>query len=110
MRRNHRRDSGAGGAAVAVAVVRNAAPGDHLTEAILARLAIAEQQGVDADKPKVVQRLDDGNALGPRGVIGGGRDQRKRIVEMDDLRAMLANKTPHLEKCWTAPDRAAREL
>src|SRR6185437_9338222 len=59
MHRKHARDAEAQHPAVAIAFVRDAGPGEGLAQAFLARLPLAEQQGVGAEKAVIVQRLHD---------------------------------------------------
>ena len=110
MRREHRRDRGAGGAAVTVALVHDARPGKRFSETVFADLAVAKQERIGAEKTKVMQGLDDANVLCPGGIVGGRRDQRKRVVEMGDLRPMRSEQFSQLAERRAAPDRARRDL
>jgi hypothetical protein len=49
-------------------------------------VAVAKERSCRAEEPVIVERLDHGYTQVPAGVVGRRRDQRKRIVEMDDVR------------------------
>ena len=53
-------------------------------EAVLAGVAISEEEGIGTHEPEIVQRLYHRNSLRPRGMVGSWRDQRKRIVKVGD--------------------------
>ena len=55
-------------------------------EAVLAHFAVAKKCGSWAKEPVIVECLHDGNTQIPARVIGRRRNERKRVVEMDDVR------------------------
>ena len=110
VRRHHRRDGRAGRPAAAIALVDDAGPGDRFAEAVFAHLAVAEEQGVGAEEAEVVQRLDDRDVLRPRGVVGGRRDQGERVVEVNHVRPVGADRLADFVVAGTAPDRAQPHL
>src|SRR6516164_3915586 len=95
MRRQHCRRSGAGATVVAVAAMRDTPPRNDLAEALLARLAVAKQHGIDAYKSEIMQRLNHRDAAGTRRIISGGGDQWKGVVEMNDMRAARGDQATH---------------
>ena len=88
MSRDHRRSGSAGGAVGAIALVYDAAPRNGLPKARFTDLPVAKQERIDAAKPKIVQGLNDTNIFCLRGIVGGGRNQRKRVVEVSDMRSV----------------------
>src|SRR5947209_6843982 len=70
----------------------------------------SEERGVGTEEAEVMQRLDHGDGLCPGGVVGGRGNQRKRIVEMGDLRPMFADQRADLVMGRPAPDRARHRL
>src|SRR4051794_12675866 len=109
MRHEHRRDDGTSGTAATVAAVHNTRPSNRFPKAVFADLSVSEKKRVGAEKTKVMHGLDHTNVFCPCGIVGGGRDQRKRVVEMCDLRPVLSEQFPQLADRSAAPDRAPSE-
>ena len=80
----HRGDGEGGGEGIAVAAVDHAAEG-RAAKAVFADAAVPVEVGVDADEAVVVEGLHDRHPL-PRGrPVDGRRDERKRVVAVDDV-------------------------
>ena len=62
---------------------------DELPHAFLAHVAVAVERRDGTHQPIVVKRLHDRRASS-RGFVSRRRDQRERVVKMDDLGAMPA--------------------
>jgi hypothetical protein len=56
-----------------------------------------------------VQGLHDGNMLSLGGVAGRRRYQRKRIVQMNDIRSAGPDQPPELRICALIPERLTRK-
>jgi hypothetical protein len=54
-------------------------------EAVFTNLAVAKEGSCRTEKPVVVECLNDRHPQLPAGVIGCRRDERKRVVEMDNV-------------------------
>ena len=109
MRREHSRDHGGGGAAVAVAAVHHARQGHGFPETFFAHLPVAKKVCPGTEQAEVVQGLHDGGAFGAGGVVGGGREQREGVVKMDDVDLIRADGFAKPRRGRAAPDRRAHE-
>ena len=108
--RHHERHRGAGGAAVAVAAMRHGGPGDGLAQAVLADPALAQQLGLGAHEAVIVQRLDHGDAAPPGRLVGGGRDQRERVVAMHDVGPLAGDQAVEVGEGVAVADRAGEQF
>jgi hypothetical protein len=70
MHDQHRGHRPSGCPAVAVAAVKHARPGDELAQAVLAGVAVAEEDGAGAEQAVVVQCLDHWDPSIFAGVVG----------------------------------------
>src|SRR3954462_10167538 len=105
MARQHAGDDHAGGSTVPVARMLDGRPRDQPPDTVDAWSPVAEERGARADEAVVVDRLDDRHSLVTGGVVAGWRDQWKRVVEMDYVRA---KRPEHLAKVLVgapAPER-----
>ena len=68
-------------------------------------MPVAIEETVGAEQAEIVQRLDDRNALGTRGVVPGGRDEREGVVKMDHIRPKFCKDGRKLLVRGTAPQR-----
>src|SRR5580704_1229414 len=81
----HSSHGGRGQPRAAITTMRDRAK-ERMGNAVFADVAITEEIAPGAEKPVVVQRLDYGNTDRPARVIRGGRDQRKCVVKVSDVR------------------------
>ena len=84
-RGEHRRDRERLGARAAIAAVDDGWPGHGATDAVLARPAVSEERRGRTDGAVVVDGLDDGGPRRPRRAVDRRREQRERVVDVDDL-------------------------
>ena len=75
----------------------------------LTHLASAKLRRGRAQQAVVVQRLNDGDASVATGVVGGRRNQRKRVVEVRDIGRDLANRSTHGQGLAACPHRVRRQ-
>jgi hypothetical protein len=87
--------------------VKYARPGQGLTEAVLAHVSIAEEQGVCAKETVVMQGLNYWHTLGSGRVVSRRRDERESVVEVDYSRSFRPKKLAQLAVCSLVPDRGA---
>ena len=85
LRGQHGRDRERLDARVAIAAVDDGRPGHGATDAVLARTAVSEERRGRTDGAVVVDGLDDGGPRRARRAVDGGREQRERVVDVDDL-------------------------
>ena len=91
------------GAAAAIATVHDGRPRYRSPEALLADAAVAIQHRTRTEQTIVVQRLHHGDAPAARGIVGSGRDQRKRVVKVRDRGC---RRSPALPECCGARHRS----
>ena len=84
-------------------------PPRRAAEAVLADMALAEEVAVQAREAVVVESLHDGHALARGRPVDRRRDQRKRVVAVDDVRLLRSDDRPDLAVGSRIPDRAERE-
>src|SRR4030088_409299 len=81
---------------VPVAFVRDAAPRDRLSQTILTDGTVAKEEGVGTAQTKIMQSLDDASIFRSSRIVGGGGNQRKCVMEMDNLRSTRTEYLPAL--------------
>jgi hypothetical protein len=72
--------------------MKHGRPRKRLPYAVIAQVIVPEHRIARADKPEIVQRLDDGGAFITRGAIDRGRHHGKSIVEVCHFNLVGANK------------------
>src|SRR5262249_7957304 len=85
MRGQHGGDDGRTSAAVAIAGMEDAGPGNGLADTVFAGFAVAEEHGARADEAEVGDFLHDGNARFQTGVMNGWGEEREEIEDVDDV-------------------------
>ena len=105
----HQGDGGTRSAIVPVAPVQHAVPGDELPEAVFTGPSLAVEKRVGTEQAVVVQRLHHRAGLGARRVVDRRREQRKRVVEVDHVGALLPDQTPHAVIALAVPDGPDRQ-
>lgn len=69
----------------------NALEGERFADADFAELVIAEEHGFWANKSVIMEGLDDGDMVTLAGVVDGRGKQRKKIVDVNNIRAERLN-------------------
>jgi len=72
-----------------------AARGELPIQAILTKLSVAEQIGIETKQPIVVQSLDDCSAFGFCGIVHSRRNERENIIAVNYLNLMLSDYGSH---------------
>ena len=80
----HADHSDGGGQGAAIAAV-DGTPGIGPGDAFFADMAVAQQLGIGAKQPVIMQGLDHGDASFGGGFMDGGRQQGEEIVDVDDV-------------------------
>src|SRR3954453_2615184 len=101
-------DRGARGDGPAVAAVYHTGP-RAAPDAEFAWAALSKQLGVDALGTEVVERRDDRKAALGGGADGRGADQRKGVVDVDDVRTGLVEESAEAFVVLSRPDDAGRK-
>jgi len=73
-------------------------------KAVFAHLAVAKEGACRTEKPVIVECLDDWHPQFPAGIIGCGRDERKRVVEMDYIWSAALEQPIQLTSGARGPD------
>ena len=82
--------------ATAVAAVKYSGPRDEFTQTFFASVALAKELCVQAQQPIVVQGLYDRNARRTARIIDRGSQQRKEVVDMNDVRSFALHQGEQL--------------
>ncbi len=106
VQRDHRTDRRGRSAALLVAAVNDARPGEELVAAILADAPLTIERAHRAHQAIVSQRLHHRNALRPRRVIDGRAEQRKEVLDMQKVAALFAQQLANLPVALDGPRHA----